>query len=755
MLLPAIALSLLILLASGTAMALALRPGDGELADLEGPEQERAHLGLLTLALAWGLGMVPTAAFLLFTATGWPVAWPTLYGCAGLNLLAAAVIWRWRRGAANAALLPAGLLATLGRHRGPLLATLAIGLFYLLRYDQSGYTLMESCIHELGFVAVGALKLDVSPMVSSAQDARLAVPAVMSGFLAVFQGLGLPALFGFCGLMLALGGYLMGLARGDQGSGWIGMVLLALNPYVLRIPLVDENLVTLAFCAALVPWLTLRNAPWLQLGLLAGLVMGMRHILVLAMPAMWLACWLDGRNWRRLLTFTAATALATVPWHLHHQLALGSVLRFESFSQMPPAPHDFGFAEVMWNGLLNWPFHSQIVRTPHNPYPTFLMWPLYLFDHFGAALAALGAVGWLRGWLREPGRAAVWTLWFALAMAALLVQENWDYPNKMNVVLILFWAPLVWCIDGLRAMRSAVEQRSWWGPAAAVLVAGGVVVLGHQVRHWQVPADARYAGVEARRYGSPGPMDDAGERWDFLEEAALVERARAEVSDVGVLPDYGRATGAGAALTWSRVQGLWRQLSAPGAPQKTTPWGWTRHNIPAHGPAVTVRLDLSAPPWQPGEWLRLDEGPVDLDLTAGAGVQIVGPLSVPWSERPLTLLSTPAGAPVSGVLAVFGDHSFMTSRKPLSVRRANRYRDVREEFQWLMLGDGLDDAEAPMWQGREGHRLGRPWLRLRVPAGGFNAIWVVSILGARHLAWTATVGQRSVELSAGRSVVRN
>ena len=325
-------LSLVLLVVAGLAMALALRPGNVALETLDGSERERSWLGLLALALAWGLGVVPTLAFLLFTATGWPVGWATLWGCAVTLLGGALVIWRQRGGKAGEALLSSDFLRTLRHHHSPLLATVAVGLFYLLRYDQSGYTLMESCIHELGFVAVGALQLDVSPMVSNAQDARLAVPAVMSGFLAVFQSLGLHAFFGFCGTLLAFGGYQVGIARGGQGSGWIGIALLSLNPYVLRIPLIDENLVTLAFCAALIPWLMMRRAPWLQLGIIAGLILGMRHILVLAMPAVLLACWLDGRNPRRLLTFAAVTSLATLPWHLHHHLALGSVLRFESFS---------------------------------------------------------------------------------------------------------------------------------------------------------------------------------------------------------------------------------------------------------------------------------------------------------------------------------------------------------------------------------------------------------------------------------------
>ncbi len=753
MLLLSALLSLTLLVVAGLTMALALRPGDQDLATLDGPERERAWLGLLALGLAWGLGVVPTLAFLVFTATGWPVSWATLYGCAVALLAAGLFIWRKRDGKDGRALLPSDFGHALRRHHIPLLATVAIGVFYLLRYDQSGYTLMESCIHELGFVAVGALQLDVSPMVSDAQDARLAVPAVMSGFLAVFQSLGLHALFGFCGTMLAFGGYQIGVARGGQGSGWIGMVMLSLNPYVLRIPLIDENLVTLAFCAALVPWLMLRRAPWLQLGVIAGLVLGMRHIMVLAMPAILLACWLDGRSARKLALFAGVTLLATIPWHLHHYLAMGSIFRFESFSQMPPTPHDFGFGTVMWNGLLNWPFHDHVVRTPHNPYPTFAMWPLYLVDHLGAALSAAAVIGVAVGVMRSRADAAVWALFFALPMAALLPQENWDYPNKMNVVLILFWSPMVWTVDGFRALRTEVTHRSWPIPMLALLIMTATVAGGEAISDWRVPADTRYAGVEARRYGAPGAF--GGERWDYLETPGLMELARTKASDIGLLPDYGRATGWRTAFSMANLRALWRTAKAPRTPEKSTPWGWLPGEVPTHGPPLTVTLELSTPPWRNADWLRLDEGPADIDLTLTEGVQVVGPMTVPWSDRPLTLLTTPAGAPVSGVMMVFGDHSFIGQQGVKSDRQRYRYRDLREEFQWLMLEDGVDDPSAPMWAKRRHLPASGSSLRLRVPAGGFDAVLVVSILGARHMAWKALVGQDGVQMQSGRSVVRN
>ncbi len=72
-----------------------------------------------------------------------------------------------------------------------------------------------------------------------------------------------------------------------------------------------------------------------------------------------------------------------------------------------------------------------------------------------------------------------------------------------------------------------------------------------------------------------------------------------------------------------------------------------------------------------------------------------------------------------------------------------------------MLHDGVDDPAAPLWTQRRHLPMPRPWLRVRVPSGGFNAVLVISILGARHMAWKARLSRDGVRVEGGRAVVRN
>ena len=270
-------LSTALLGVSGVVGVLATRrlEGDGSAA-LATPT--RRLPGDLLLALGWGFGLVPAGAFLLYLITGIFVSWWTVYAVALLSIAASVALWRWRSGQlASRRWLDSALFEAAKHHKVGLLATLAVTVLYFLTYNQSGFSALESCAHQLGFVSTGSLSFENHVLADRTQDARLGIPAVMSGFLALYQGLGLRFFYAICGGLIALGGYTLGHHLLDRRRwGVIGLALLALNPYVLKIPLIDENLVTLAFSATVIPMLFRRDAPWLLIGLFASLLLGMR-----------------------------------------------------------------------------------------------------------------------------------------------------------------------------------------------------------------------------------------------------------------------------------------------------------------------------------------------------------------------------------------------------------------------------------------------------------------------------------------------
>ena len=390
----------------------------------------------VAMMMAWGFGLVPTLAFFLFLATGLYMSWPVLVAVATVNV-AVIVLYQRARGNHEAVGRSLALLAnTVRTHRALMLATVAVGLLYMLRHDESLPAL--SCLHPAALKAIGPGLRGGDLLRDAVYDVRLGNVGIVAGFDALMSGFAYRWLFGLCGSMLAIGGFLLGARTGgSRGWGWLGLVALALNPWCLGFPRIDENLMTVAFGAVTLPLILRRYTCWLAVGALFGLLVTMRHVLVLALPAvLWLvAC--SPRRRRALLWLAVGFFAVTAFEMLHHHLALGSVLRFESNGQFPAYPYQLLGIDLSWHGMLNWPLHDQIVRTPYNPLPTFALWPLALADHFGLVACALMVFG--LGWsLRQRRNEAVfWLLWFAPTWLALSLQEAWDYQNKMGIAVIV------------------------------------------------------------------------------------------------------------------------------------------------------------------------------------------------------------------------------------------------------------------------------------------------------------------------------
>ncbi len=732
--------SAVLLAAAGAIGVLACRPVAG-LIDTPPPDERDPSDGpaLLLLACGWGFGLVPAVAFFFYLATGLHVGWPSLWATATLSIAGSLYGWRWRwRGQTQPRLWDPTLAASLRHHRVGILVALAVALLYGLTYEQRAFSALESCIHQMGLVATGALSFADDVLSDRTQDARLGIPAVMSAFIALFQGVGLRLLFALCGGLIALGAYTLALVLGGgRLLGLVALAALALNPYVLKIPLLDENLVSLAFSATFVPWLLRHRSPWLLIGLLASLVLGMRHILVLALPA-WLWAVASGPERRKALPpFLIGLAVGTLPYHLHHYLALGSVLRFESFSQLPAFPHHLAvFGDFQWHGLLNWPLHEEVVRTPHMPLPMWAMWPLALLDHFGWLLAGITGLGFCIGWLRDRRTWLFWLLWFVPAFAALLVQENWDYPNKMFVVVILFWAPLGWFLDGLRGL-----WRWPTGMAVGVAVCGGALwLLAASLGDVRAPADPRYTA----HFGN-----------DAAELPELVVSERHQATEIDFFPDYRRVNDYRAFATGQPIAQLGHDLGEFATAWKTAPWGWHPIEVPAQGPPVVVELDLSRPLWDNPNALKLVQGEPHVDATSGEGVQLAGPVTTTWDQRPLTVLVTPPGTPVAGIWILFGDQRWLLSPPPDDRRARDRFHDVRGELQWLFLKDAMDDPTSSLWRQAKVVPTQGPRIRIRIPSGGIQLVMTVAILSARHLAWRGVVDSKGLKLGLTRRVLRN
>ena len=605
-------------------------PTDEFPADESPAAQSDVPLLRLSVALGWGFGVVPTFAFFAHLLAGIAVTELSIFAVVAIQL---AVITAYlsvsetfetetsesgtsesgtfEPGTFESRLPWRGIGEVWRHHRGPVLTAAVIFVAWFIKHD--GSIPSGSCVTQAAAVASGWDPTSFDLLRGNLGDNRLGNAGVIAGSMAVFGQWAFRVLYGLLAAMLAIGGWLLGRSvTPRRWAGWLGLLLLPLNPYVASLPLIDENLLTLATTATFLPLaMASMGRPssswprWVVIGALYGLAATMRHPLVLAFPALVVAA----RRPRAIASLIAGTAALTCLEHAHHVLAFGSLFKFESNAYFMPQTYSLFGAEFRYNGMLNWPVHDALIRTPHNPWPTLLMWPLAVADHLGYLAFSALLVGFVAAWRRRR-RALFWLLWFVPVMASLAVQEAWDYPNKMGVILVVFVPLVVWVIEGV----AAIARRPRAGLVAFVAMLVATVAAVAAVRGVNVPADTRYFA----HYQLPA-----------AESESYLQTARDRASDVDPWPDFSRISRYGAVFNP-------RKLTVIGRENEQSPaWGWHPGELPARGDPIVVHLDLRQPPWHRNDVVRLASpgARVDVDLVTRPQRQLIGPLKLPWEDH--------------------------------------------------------------------------------------------------------------------------
>lgn len=679
----------------------------------------------VALAAAWGVAVVPSLCFFFFLLSGVWMSWTTLALTSALNVTTVIALL-WRRGGWSAVQAPWSALRHTLRAEWTLIATLlAIALLYLLRHDDSLPAL--SCLHPAALKATGPGLRGGDLLRDAVYDVRLGNVGLVAAWDAMIGGFGYRWLLGICGGALSLGGFLLGRRIGaSRPWGWFGLALLALNPWTLGFPRIDENLLTAAVAALTLPLLLRRGTNWLAAGALMGLLVTMRHVLILAVPAPLLLIWLGHQRRLGLVKFGAGFVAMTTMENLHHLLALGSPLRFESHGQFPAYAYQWLGLNFHWQGMLNWPLHDHVVRTPFNALPTFALWPLTLAAHFGLVLVALAAVGLAAGLMRRRRETFFWLLWAGPTWLALSLQEAWDYQNKMGVMVIILAAPVAFMLRG--AVHLGQRKLPLGGAVMALSLAG--LGLLPALRQWQPPADARYL----QQYGLGG------------EEPAAVQVARDVATDVHLWPDLGRMTQFGRFFDRATPAALASGLRRPeGTSDRTSTglvWGWHRDEVGDAGEAITIALDLSAPPWAGEDWIRLDPGQADVDLAVDPGVHLVQDLKSRWTRAPMTVaLARPGGA--TAIQTFFGDQAGPGPGRQFTPC-AWREHPCSCEFFADVSGLPVDSTCA---RSRALKATGST-LRIRTRAGVLSVVVTANVYGNRGWLWRGRISNDGVQLLA-------
>jgi len=315
------------------------------------------------------------------------------------------------------------------------------------------------------------------------KDQRIGAAVLAAPFAKLFKLFGFRLLFALVPALTALAFFC--LVQRLTGRRWLAFLAagaLVLNPFVLSYQRMNANYTALLIVAAL--FLVLETNPLRPFvaGLLFGVMGGLRNMAIIYAPILLLWILFRGMEQTRgkplarklaglrgVLLFVGGAFVAILPFMYWKEFAFGSPLahpsqypHFQGFR--PTFSHSFLGMDFDFNGLLNYPFADSWLRTPHFPFPTFLMIPAVFLSGFGLLLSSFAFLGGSS--LFRTNRKMAWYLlaWLAVSCLFWAFQENWE-ELKMSflflalppfVVFMAFGLERLTIIGGLRRSAAAV-----------------------------------------------------------------------------------------------------------------------------------------------------------------------------------------------------------------------------------------------------------------------------------------------------------
>lgn len=266
------------------------------------------------------------------------------------------------------------------------------------------------------------------------------------------------------------------LGRRLTGRTWPGIVsaaMLLVTDDVFEFQVLNQNAIgawtAILFLLLLAPvyrWQTVSKT------FLGAMLVSSRYIAVLGMGALFLNLWrrhpraVRGGRLLRIVRFVLLFGVFSVP-------------------TLVVIVSDGDHVQSILNArLLNFPFHPELVRTPFNPFPLWIGWPVHWFRQWGLIGVSVVTIGWVLLWRRRRREDGIlsWTLYALPIVLGLLVQENWMEPEKMSIGLLL--SPLAvggmaialhWLASPVRLRRCLILGVSLLAWGAAAFMAGSVL----------------------------------------------------------------------------------------------------------------------------------------------------------------------------------------------------------------------------------------------------------------------------------------
>ncbi|MFO7711498.1 MAG: hypothetical protein R6V53_07040, partial [Candidatus Woesearchaeota archaeon] len=262
----------------------------------------------------------------------------------------------------------------------------------------------------------------------------------------------------------------------------IATVILLNASFLVSIPpILDRNLFGM-FLITFITFLLFYERTWTIAGLTYGVLGTIQPLSLLFAPAMVIYLMKP----KRLLMFGAASLLAITPFLIIKGILYGNPLFFEGFIHMPSFQHSFLGIDFGIKTTLNYPFHTQIVKTQGFPYPMFIYLPLTLISVFGWILTPSFFFG-----TKTLGKKALY-LWISILvfLGFLMINENWE-NMKTAFLLLIFPHLLILCMNGL---KKVVLNPNYFLRYILILIAIAGIAFGAQ--ELEFPSDKRIMNDE-------------------------------------------------------------------------------------------------------------------------------------------------------------------------------------------------------------------------------------------------------------------
>jgi hypothetical protein len=340
------------------------------------------------------------------------------------------------------------------------------------------------------------------------KDQRIGAAIQAAPFFRLFRVFGFRLVYALIPALTAMLFFL--LVQNLTGRRWLGVVAalgLVLNPFLLSFQCLNANFGALLLMVALLLVLDIDPFRPLVAGLLLGVMGGLRNMAIIYAPLLIVWVYLIGaqrvsgrRVARRLGGVKAAGAfvlgafLTILPITYWKEFAFSSPFAHPSQyahfqGYRPTFPHSFFGLEFHFNGLLNFPFHTEWIRTPHFPFPVFLTIPLVFISALGILGIGIGMLGFSP--LAREHRKTAWMgiAWLLVTCLFWGFQENWE-ELKMSFLFLAFPPLLLFISFGLGRLTAIGELRRNFMTLLAVTVV--TIVLTKFAFFLEFPQDQRW-----------------------------------------------------------------------------------------------------------------------------------------------------------------------------------------------------------------------------------------------------------------------